>query len=138
MAAWPLHVYVRVSASYQVKSPRAFGLMSEKSRCGEVPRVVRTARRRTGLADDDEAGSDCSSRRTTSSFTLCARVAKEKTVIVANSGLARGDREHSLNDAQRPQRVCVRLALGTGYNRLEGWSEQSRLCVKRDTRVKAR
>jgi hypothetical protein len=76
--AWPLHVYVRVSASYQVKSPRALGLMSEKSRCGEVPRVVRTARRRTGLADDDEAGSDCSSRRTTSSFTLCTRVAKEK------------------------------------------------------------
>jgi hypothetical protein len=35
-------------------------------------------------------------------------------------GLARGDRERPLNDAQRPHSRIVRVALDTGFNRVRG------------------
>jgi hypothetical protein len=39
---------------------------------------------------------------------------------------ARGDREWSLNDGQLPNFRAVRVALGTGYNRVEGNRQASR------------
>jgi hypothetical protein len=38
----------------------------------------------------------------------------------------RGDREWSLNDGQIPNPNVVRVALGTGYNRVEGNRRASR------------
>jgi hypothetical protein len=37
-----------------------------------------------------------------------------------DSGFSRGDREKPLNDGQRPEFRGVRVALGTGYNRVRG------------------
>jgi hypothetical protein len=41
-------------------------------------------------------------------------------------GLARGDRERSLNEGQIPNVRVVRVALGTGYHRVEGNRRASR------------
>jgi hypothetical protein len=40
--------------------------------------------------------------------------------MIERFGLARGDRKYSLNDGHMPNVRGVRVALGTGYNRVEG------------------
>jgi hypothetical protein len=57
-----------------------------------------------------------------SQSTLAAQGATHLAELVAQvgEGWARGDRNWSLSDGQRPDLRVVRVPLGTGYNRVEG------------------
>jgi hypothetical protein len=46
---------------------------------------------------------------------------------IVTLGLARGDRKWSLDEGKIPNSNVVRIALGTGYHRVEGNRRESRI-----------